>query len=837
MYFESLLKGTLCLNSIDGDKFYITFFNTLQIDSGNNTASISILIDFEFDFIQSLENYIFCDTLYIASLMPQSYKILTFDMSLYLNEYFDSTYSQYDVFFVNVSDSQTIVCIVISFCLMSIFVSFGLKYTIKFNELPPTMDKKDWDKIANSYISCLLYFSFFVVYALVTFFYKIDVGQGCILGAASGLSWQMMTEFGQMVVIINIFVIDQFYILRCLLFKYKMHDNWAIWIILGNCKYCKHKKMGKLLKLKCDHCNCQCHDNNEKKFHEWIKKYDDWRHNFLFRPAIYCGVFWHGHQFAQYLYENRSENRILPNIMSNGIYFVIFSTIDWRMRSQKNCIYFICHSLAWVTVFFIGFVVYVFFKDSSISTEVTIIINSAAYLAALLILLWFVRAFVLLLGCLSPVCLCTKYFFIAWYVFATSYYLDYAVYNSYDAQYAPLIIIGIFICVLILFGFPKSKNKTWATALSIFLQLLDITTDYNLMYQWLFVSNDYFWFAVQAAIILGSQIMSSWKIGNADGDKIKSNQMISVFTEVNYNVAVTNITNCDRFLTFIGLGRAWMGAKLIANYDMFEQEYSNLKIYEICFESIPTMVFQLYIGLSYVDTNGLSLTLGASIGITFIHVSFTIWKIIRKYSAHSKKHSHTVNPSQTKPPAKPTTKPTLDPAKGVQADVDAIQDIKIYGDIDDCDNAHVIDELSMVIDDTKDTKYAFNKFSHVVLYAFLWCDLYIRCFPFIFIFVLIRLLYQQLLTIESDSRSFSNTIYFDFAVVLVIFIFMIVTTGTLEYKMLKWMKKSEYIHQYEAKKSLRMQETYISYYSCFLNVLFVLPLKQLDQKNIFRRYV
>ena len=196
-----------------------------------------------------------------------------------------------------------------------------------------------------------------------------------------------------------------------------------------------------------------------------------------------------------------------------------------------------------------------------------------------------------------------------------------------------------------------------------------------------------------------------------------------------------------------------------------------------------------------------------------------------------------MNPSQTKPPAKPTTKPTLDPAKGVQADVDAIQDIKIYGDIDDCDNAHVIDELSMVIDDTKDTKYAFNKFSHVVLYAFLWCDLYIRCFPFIFIFVLIRLLYQQLLTIESDNRSFSNTIYFDFAVVLVIFIFMIVTTGTLEYKLLKWMKKSEYINQYEAKKSLRMQETYISYYSCFLNVLFVLPLKQLDQKNIFRRYV
>ena len=50
-------------------------------------------------------------------------------------------------------------------------------------------------------------------------------------------------------------------------------------------------------------------------------------------------------------------------------------------------------------------------------------------------------------------------------------------------------------------------------------------------------------------------------------------------------------------MTFIGLGRAWMGCKSIGNYKLYHQEFANLKIYEIALESIPTMILQLYVAL------------------------------------------------------------------------------------------------------------------------------------------------------------------------------------------------------------------------------------------------
>ena len=66
---------------------------------------------------------------------------------------------------------------------------------------------------------------------------------------------------------------------------------------------------------------------------------------------------------------------------------------------------------------------------------------------------------------------------------------------------------------------------------------------------------------------------------------------------------------------------------------------------------------------------------------------------------------------------------------------------------------------------------------------------------------------------------------------------MVVLTGIYEYKTLFWIKKRQYKHEYENQVSLRIQETFISYFTCLLNLLFTLPLRNFHRKNELEKYV
>ena len=79
----------------------------------------------------------------------------------------------------------------------------------------------------------------------------------------------------------------------------------------------------------------------------------------------------------------------------------------------------------------------------------------------------------------------------------------------------------------------------------------------------------------------------------------------------------------------------------MADYNLYSNEYSILKIYEIGLESIPTMILQIYVALvtpfsdNFDATSDSTVTLLASIGITFISISYSIFRMFDKHTYKS----------------------------------------------------------------------------------------------------------------------------------------------------------------------------------------------------------
>ena len=142
--------------------------------------------------------------------------------------------------------------------------------------------------------------------------------------------------------------------------------------------------------------------------------------------------------------------------------------------------------------------------------------------------------------------------------------------------------IGIVLCVLTVFLFvyglkqfeiidqfivngvnSKSKyNKMdhieiFEIVFSLFLGLLDVTTDLNLIVQWL-ISEEYFWFSVQLFIIVGAQVIGMLNLG--DKEKLLNKYFVPLSDK--------NIGKWDRIMTFLGLGRAWMGSNAISDANL-----------------------------------------------------------------------------------------------------------------------------------------------------------------------------------------------------------------------------------------------------------------------------
>ena len=139
--------------------------------------------------------------------------------------------------------------------------------------------------------------------------------------------------------------------------------------------------------------------------------------------------------------------------------------------------------------------------------------------------------------------------------------------------------------------------------------------------------------------------MASVKLGNAKQyhatqlniNEINHDHKTSVH-EMSKLPSRARITCCDRFMTLLGVERAWMDSKSIANYNLYNNEHSALKIYEIGLESISTMILQICVALviqfsdNYDPNEDSMITLVASIGITIVSISYSIFRLFDKHS-------------------------------------------------------------------------------------------------------------------------------------------------------------------------------------------------------------
>ena len=145
-------------------------------------------------------------------------------------------------------------------------------------------------------------------------------------------------------------------------------------------------------------------------------------------------------------------------------------------------------------------------------------------------------------------------------------------------------------------------NQLSMTISSIFTGLLDYATDLLLIYYWI-ISQLYVFVIIEVFFIVFGQVMASQLI-----EKVKeySCMRTSSNTEVESNgnqITSTNITRkslTDVVISLIfalGFGRVYHSVRSWNNDKLIEYEYKWCKLWEIMYESIPSVILSTYITL------------------------------------------------------------------------------------------------------------------------------------------------------------------------------------------------------------------------------------------------
>ena len=163
---------------------------------------------------------------------------------------------------------------------------------------------------------------------------------------------------------------------------------------------------------------------------------------------------------------------------------------------------------------------------------------------------------------------------------------------------------------------------------SLFAGTFDLMTDIIVIYIWI-NSGNYFWAAIQICII----VISQWII-----------LYLLIVNEKKYNTK-TNIislsTLFELFMIFIGLGKLWFGFKKLVsiasvnNNNNNNNDFERVKLWELIFESIPTLCLTSYILLVEHDYSNDSVLV--SMILSFFNVSLTLVRSIRHTSKNYNK--------------------------------------------------------------------------------------------------------------------------------------------------------------------------------------------------------
>ena len=151
-------------------------------------------------------------------------------------------------------------------------------------------------------------------------------------------------------------------------------------------------------------------------------------------------------------------------------------------------------------------------------------------------------------------------------------------------------------------------NRFWINVVSIYLVVFDVVTDIVLIYNWIKLGN-YTWASLQILFILSGQLVGTFGCYNIDNDK--------------QDKLERNLL--DKLMSLIGFGRAWF---IISSWsdrssnENYRKLYKKHKIYELMYESFPSVTLQLY--ATFVSDQ-ISVSIIQCILATFVSMSWNVW--------------------------------------------------------------------------------------------------------------------------------------------------------------------------------------------------------------------
>ena len=245
-------------------------------------------------------------------------------------------------------------------------------------------------------------------------------------------------------------------------------------------------------------------------------------------------------------------------------------------------------------------------------------------------------------------------------------------------------MIGILSCLILMFALSNGWKMKYATTTIIagLLGVLDVTTDINVAVVW-YQAGHSFWAIMQTVFVIGGQIFSALFIedtkkmslrqrlagtprtptlgstgsamtapsesthhieSNASPSlsaaqiSIRSQESVMSATSVRSSTgAVFNGDNgddsnsskkaacCQKVMVVLGLGRLWYGVRSWSEESSYDQ-FRVLKIWEMIFESFPTVALQFYITLKSRDQFSVSIII--SLVTSFLSITFTALNIL-----------------------------------------------------------------------------------------------------------------------------------------------------------------------------------------------------------------
>ena len=368
---------------------------------------------------------------------------------------------------------------------------------------------------------------------------------------------------------------------------------------------------------------------------------------------------------------------------------------------------------------------------------------------------------------------------------------------------------------MILYLNVKELRKFVPIFVSIFLSILDLTTDIALIIQW-YENNDLGWCVLLGVILIFSQIISTSKWSTNDNKNILKSRYIQKTNDMN---------KFDYFMSIIGLGRPWMGSKAIATNLALKIELTGMKMNEIQFESMPSVCLQLYVILTqyYLSNKSINYTVASivSLCVTVLSMTFSIW-IIFKSNVNNYKYikqgrdGHVTNNNHSQTPNAGATSIELtvqdmSNATGIKSDNVSRLSPKSQVTGTQNNNYNYNDSIEM-----KDNEY--SSFFQFIVFSYLFCDFYCRGFQLVLICFVNKIVIQQKhvnLTTILSSIAMTSTILISYM------LFDVVS--------LKIIRNKKYrINSYFSMEILQL--AVVSFMSNVINLFCSIPLKTIVQK-------